>query len=319
MSFGIENIIEARKRISPYIIKTPLLRLENLDSYLGCRVFAKAECMQKTGSFKLRGAMNKVLSLSKDDLERGIIAVSSGNHGRAVAYAAKMFGLRATVIVPDTAVRVKIEAIRELGAEIIQCPAEERYELAERLCRERGGVMVPPFDDYEIMAGQGTAGLEIIEQYPELNKILVPVSGGGLLSGVSCAVKAYSPGTKVYGICPEVLPHFCLSMEKGEPVAVEQRSSVADALASRRPGSRTFPVVRQYCDGIIAVSEEIIKQGMKLILTEGKLLAEPSSCVGAASLLAGSIPVEKNENVCLLLSGGNVGLEQLEGLRDVTL
>lgn len=319
MSFGIDSILAARQRISPYIVKTPLLRLENLDPYLGCRVFAKAECMQKTGSFKLRGAMNKVLSLPREDLDRGIVAVSSGNHGRAVAYAAKMFGLRATVIVPDTAVRIKTEAIKELGAEIIQSKAEERYELAERLCRERGGVMVPPFDDYEIMAGQGTAGLEIIEQYPELDRILVPVSGGGLLGGVSCAVKAVSAGTKIYGICPEVLPHFRLSMEKGEPVAVEQRTSVADALASRKPGSKTFPVVRQYCDGIVAVSEERIMQGMKLMLTEGKLLAEPSSCIGAAALLAGSLPVEKNENVCLLLSGGNVGLEQLERLRDVTL
>ena len=319
MTFSIDSIITANKRISPYIIKTPLLRLENLDSYLGCRVFAKAECMQKTGSFKLRGALNKVLSLSREDMERDIVAVSSGNHGRAVAYAAKMFGLRATVIVPDTAVRVKIEAIRDLGAEIIQCRAEERYELADRLCRERNGVMVPPFDDFEIMAGQGTAGLEIIDQCPAMDRILVPVSGGGLLSGVACAVKTLSPRTKVYGICPEVLPHFRLSMEKGEPVSVEQRSSVADALASRQPGKKTFPVVRRYCDGIVAVSEEKIRQGMKLILTEGKLLAEPSSCIGAAALLSGSIPITKNENVCLLLSGGNVGLEQLEGFRDVTL
>ena len=179
--------------------------------------------------------------------------------------------------------------------------------------------MVPPFDDHEIMAGQGTAGLEIIEQHPELDMILVPVSGGGLLSGVSCAVKALSSRAKVYGICPEVLPHFCLSMEKGEPVAVDQRTSVADALASRKPGSMTFPVVRQCCDGIVAVSEERIMQGMKLMLTEGKLLAEPSSCIGAAALLAGCLPVEKNDNVCLLLSGGNVGLEQLEILSDVTL
>lgn len=319
MSFGIDRILAARQHISPYITKTPLLRLENLDSRLGCRIFVKAECMQKTGSFKLRGAMNKVLSLPREDLERGIVAVSSGNHGRAVAYAAKMFGLQATVIVPDTAVRVKTDAIRELGAEIIQCRAEERYELAERLCCERGGVMVPPFDDFDIMAGQGTAGLEIIEQCPELDSILVPVSGGGLLSGVSCAVKALSPRTKVYGICPEVLPHFLLSMEKGEPVTVEQRASVADALASRKPGSKTFPVVRQYCDGIFAASEDKIRQGMKLMLTEGKLLAEPSSCIGAAALLAGCLPVGEDENICLLLSGGNVGLEQLEGLNDVTL
>lgn len=319
MPFSIEDIRRAQQRIADYIIKTPLLRLEGLDPYLGCRVFAKAECMQRTGSFKLRGAMNKLLSLPRPQLERGIIAVSSGNHGRAVAYAAKMFGLRATVVIPHTAARVKAEAIRELGAEIIQCPAEERYELAEELRRKRGGILLPPFDDYEIMAGQGTAGLEMMEQSSALDTVLVPVSGGGLLAGVSCAVKALSPRTKVYGICPEVLPHFKLSLEQGMPVSVPQRTSVADALASRQPGSKTFPAVRENCDGVFAVAEDNILQGMKLLLYQGKLLAEAASCVTVAALLAGAVPVGKDDKVCLLLSGGNLGAEQLEKLKSVEL
>ena len=319
MLFDIVKIKEAQERIAPYIIQTPLLRLENLDQYLGCRVFAKPECMQRTGSFKLRGAMNKLLAMDKDQLEQGVIAVSSGNHGRAVAYAAKMFGLRATVVIPDSAARVKVEAISELGAEIIQCPAAERYDLADRLCHERGSALIPPFDDYEIMAGQGTVGLELIEQCPRLDKVLVPVSGGGLLSGVAAAVKSVSPRTKVYGVAPEVLPHFSLSLQKGEPVAVPQQLSIADALASRQPGKKTFPVVQRYCDGVLNVPEKQIWQGMKLLLTEGKLLAEPSSCLGVCALLMGLLPVEKDENVCLVISGGNVGLEQLDVLKDIDI
>ena len=317
MTFGIDDVYAAQLRIKPYAIQTPLLRAENLDRFLGCRVFVKAECMQVTGSFKLRGAMNKLLSTPREELERGIIAVSSGNHGRAVAYAAKLFGLRATVIIPDTAARVKADAIRSLGAEMIQCKAEERYDLADKLCCERGGTLFPPFDDHSIMAGQGTAGLEIIEQYPDLDTVIVPVSGGGLLGGVSCAIKELSPKTRVCGVCPEVLPHFVLSMERGEPVAVPQRTSLADALASRQPGKKTFPVVHKYCDGVFGVSEEMILRGVKLILSEGKILAEPSSCLGAAAILAGSIQVRETDNVCLLLSGGNVGWEQLALIKDV--
>ena len=315
MSFSITDIETARKRIETYVFRTPLLRMENLDDRLACHVFAKAECMQRTGSFKLRGAMNKILSLPHDLVKNGIVAVSSGNHGRAVAYTAKLFGLRATVIIPDTAVCVKVDAIRALGAEIIQCKAEERFALAEQLCSERCGIMVPPFDDHEIMAGQGTAGLEIMEQCADLDAVLVPVSGGGLLSGVSCAIKSVSPKTRVYGVCPEVLPHFKLSMERGEPVIVPQKYSVADALASRQPGQKTFPVIKEFCDGILSVSEEMILAGTKLMLTEGKVLAEPASCVCVAALLSGAVPIGVNNKVCMLLSGGNVGLEQLDILK----
>ena len=315
MTLRFKDIETARSRITPYVIRTPLLRMENLDDRLGCRVFVKAECMQRTGSFKLRGAMNKTLSLPRDQIAKGIVAVSSGNHGRAVAYAAKLFGLQATVIIPDTAARVKVDAIRELGASIIQCRAEDRFALAEQICTERELTMVPPYDDHEIMAGQGTCGIEIMEQYPDMDAVLVPVSGGGLLSGVSCAIKAISPKTRVFGICPEVLPHFKLSFDKGEPVAVPQRTSIADALASRQPGKKTFPVVKQFCDGIFTVSEESILAGMKLILTDGKVLAEAASCICAGALLTGEVPVTENDDVCMLLSGGNVGLEQLDMLK----
>ena len=157
MAFSVQTIRDARSRIAPHILKTPLLRLPALDSFLGCQVYAKAECMQITGSFKYRGAMNKILSLSKEELARGIVAASSGNHGKAIAYACRKLGVKATIVLPDTAAKVKVDTIRAWGAEIIQCDVSERFKVAEKLCRERGATLVPPFNDETVMAGQGTA------------------------------------------------------------------------------------------------------------------------------------------------------------------
>ena len=188
MSITLNDIQKAKERIAPYITETPLLRLHSLDAYLGCQVYAKAECMQITGAFKLRGALNKICQLTEEQLQRGIVAASSGNHGKAVAYTARMLHTKATIVMPHTAPPVKVEAIRALGAEIVQCETSQRFQIAQALCQERGAVMVPPYDDEEIMAGQGTAGLELITQCPALSRVIVPTSGGGLLSGMSTAV-----------------------------------------------------------------------------------------------------------------------------------
>ena len=190
MELTLETIRAAHARIAPYIVQTPLLRLPALDDALGCEVYAKAECMQRTGAFKLRGAMNKILALTEDERARGFVAASSGNHGRAVAYAAQRFGTHACIVMPETAPAVKQAAIRALGAELVLCDAAERFDVAARLCAERGATMVPPFDDPLVMAGQGTVGLEILEQCPALDALVVPVSGGGLIGGVATAVKA---------------------------------------------------------------------------------------------------------------------------------
>ncbi|MCD7953049.1 MAG: threonine/serine dehydratase [Synergistaceae bacterium] len=320
MPFTVSQIKEARERIAPYITETPLIRLGNLDQYLGCRVYAKLESMQRTGSFKLRGAVNKLLSLSAEQIGRGVVAASSGNHGKALAYAAGLLGAKCTVVMPRTAPRNKIEAIGKLVAEVVLCETSERFRIAEDICRERGGTMAPPYDDYEIMAGQGTAGLEILEQEPDLDCVISPVSGGGLIGGLSTALKAVSEGKiRVVGAEPDILPRYSESLAAGERVTVPQRRSLADALASQTPGARNFPVVQANVDGVARVSEEYIKKGMKLLLTEGKLLAEPASCIGAGALLEGLISVREDEKVCLLISGGNVGLEQLEILRDVSI
>lgn len=319
MALTITQIRSARERIAPYIVTTPLLRLQNLDTYLGCQVYAKAECMQITGAFKLRGAMNKALTLTPEQLTRGIVAASSGNHGRGISYAARMLGARATIVMPRTSPQVKVDAIKALGAEVIQCETSERFRLAEQVCAERGATMVPPFNDEDIMAGQGTIGLEVMEQCPELDMIIVPVSGGGLIGGVSTAIKAIAPGTKVYGSEPAALPRYSASLSAGKPITVEQKKSIADALVAQTPGDRCFPYVAANVDGFAEVEDDYLLKGMKLLLTEGKLLAEPSACIGIGAVLQGLIAVEPEDKVCFLISGGSVGLEQLRILEEIRL
>ena len=314
MSFSIEQIQAAQQRIAPYIVRTPLLRLYALDAQLGCQVYAKAECMQTTGSFKLRGAMNAVLALSPEQLSRGVVAASSGNHGRGIAYAAKRFGAKVTIVMPHTVTPVKVEAIRALGAETVFCETPERFRVAEQICARTGAVMIPSFDDENVMAGQGTAGLEIMQQAPEIDRVVVPVSGGGLLSGIATAVKSVNAKVGVYGAEPSVLPRYSSSLKAGSPQTVEQKHSIADALVAQRPGEKCFPVIQRHVDGVATVDDDCILQGMKLLLAEGKLLAEPSACIGLGAVLQGTLAVRPGEKVCFVISGGNVGLQQLAGL-----
>ncbi len=312
----IRGIRQALDRISPFIMRTPVLRLQALDRYLGCEVYAKAECMQITGSFKLRGAMNKALSLTQEELKCGIVAASSGNHGKGIAYAAKLLGTKATIVMPKTAASVKMEAIRALGAEIVLCDVSERFEIADAICREKNATMIPPFNDLEVMAGQGTAGLEIMEQCPEVDAVIVPVSGGGLIGGVSTAVKAVSPHTRVFGAEPAALPRYSTSIRAGKPTKVDPGKSIADALVAQIPGTLCFPYVTANTDGFAAVEDSFLLEGWKLLLTEGKLLCEPSSAIGIGAVLRKQIPVNRNDKVCFLISGGSISLDQIRTLSE---
>ena len=316
MELTLETIRAAHARIAPYIVRTPLLRLPALDDALGCEVYAKAECMQRTGAFKLRGAMNKILALTEDARARGFVAASSGNHGRAVAYAAQRFGTHACIVMPETAPAVKQAAIRALGAELVLCGAAERFDVAARLCAERGATMVPPFDDPLVLAGQGTVGLEILEQCPALDALVVPVSGGGLIGGVATAL---APHVRVYGAEPEALPRYRQSLRAGHPVRVEQQRSVADALVAQKPGDVCFAYVAKNTDGFASVADADLLRAMKLLLLEGKLLCEPSSAIGMGAALRGQLPLRRTDKVCFVISGGNVALEQLHRLEDVAL
>ena len=319
MSMTLETIRAAHARIAPYIVPTPLLRLPALDDALGCEVYVKAECMQRTGAFKLRGAMNKILALTDAERARGFVAASSGNHGRAVAYAAQRFGTHACIVMPETAPAVKQAAIRALGAELVLCDASERFAVAARLCAERGATMVPPFNDELVMAGQGTVGLEIMAQCPEIDAVVVPVSGGGLIGGVSTAVKALAPRVRVFGAEPAALPRYMVSLRAGHPVQVEQKRSIADALVAQTPGDVCFPYVAAYTDGFADVADADILRGMKLLLLEGKLLCEPSSAIGIGAALRSQLPVRRGDKVCFVISGGSVALEQLHQLEDISL
>ncbi len=317
MALTLEMIRAAEARIAPYIVKTPLLRLAALDEFFGCRVWAKAECMQITGAFKLRGAFNKVLQLSPEELKGGVAAASSGNHGRGLSYAAKALGIPATIVIPDTAPQIKVDNILALGAKVVRCGLAERFEVAARIAEENGAVIVPPYNSEEIMAGQGTVGLEILEQAPEINKIVVPVSGGGLIGGIATAVKALRPDIRVWGAEPAAAPRYTVSLKEGRPTKVTVEKSAADALVANMPGSVCFPYVAKNTDGFAAVSDEAILRAHKKLLFEGKLLAEFSSAIGLGGVLEGKIPVRPDENVCFVISGGSISPEQLARLNDV--
>lgn len=317
--FGIEEILAARERIAPYIYRTPMLHLENLDERLGCRVYVKPECMQKTNSFKIRGALNKMLSLPKEELKYGVVAASSGNHGKGVAFAAKLLGVKATIVIPDNAPQVKVDGIRALGADVVQCKLSERHVIAGELSRQHGYTIIHPYDDYEIIAGQGTLGLEIAEQLPDVDLVVVPIGGGGLIGGVSTAVTAKTEHVRVIGAEPFVLRRYARSVEAGERIEIAEQRSVADALLTQKPGERNFPIVTSHVSEFVGVEDAYMLKAMKLLLLEGKILAEPSSCIGIGAALQGLLKVKRTDQVCFVVSGGNVGLDQITKLETVTV
>ncbi len=311
---SLEKIFQARNRLAPYVYHTPLLHLHALDPLLGCQVYVKAECMQLTHSFKIRGALNRILQLTPEERARGVVTASSGNHGRGVAYAAKMLGIQATVVIPDHAPAVKIQAVRDLGAEVILCDKPKRFAIAEKLRDEKGLCYVPPFNDYEVMAGQGTIALEILEDLPDPSAVLIPLGGGGLTSGIATAIKGIRPETRVYACEPARIPRFTVSLKEGRPTAVPQVDTIADGVATLCPGDKTLPIVHDKVDRIIDVPEEALLPAMKLLLTEGKVLAEPSSTIGLAAIRSGQLTFRPEDKVVFVLSGGNVDFSLVQKL-----
>lgn len=316
----IEAIHEAQKRIAPYVNKTPLLHLNNLDELLGCQVYAKLESFQKTNSFKVRGALNALMTLPEEALKKGIITASSGNHGKAIAYAAKHLGTKAHVVIPENAPKIKVEGIQSYGAEIIFSSLSERFNVANKLSQENNWSFISPFDDYEIMAGQGTAGLEILEQLPDVDYIIAPIGGGGLIGGLSTAVKETNPQVKIIGVEPTLVARYSSSFAVGHPVALPSESkSVADGLQTLKPGELNYPVVEKYVDKIITVDEGNILKATKLFLTKGKLLAEISSCITLGAFLQGTVKFNPSDKVVLFISGGNMGMDQFDKFEEMSI
>lgn len=311
MTVTLEKVEKARETIKDYCVETPLIRLYSLEEKLGTKVYVKLENLQVTHSFKMRGAMNKILSLPKEQLEKGIICSSSGNHGQAVAYAAKKLGIPAVVVTPETGSPFKREKIAANDAEIVLSTVDNRFEITEKIAKERGLTIVSPFDDEKIIEGQGTMALEILDTDIDLDYLLVPVSGGGMLAGIATTMKLSNSKTKVYGVESEQLPRQSVSLKANKRVQVETKPTLADALVVNQPGEKPFPYIQKYVDDVLVVSEEKMVEAQKLLLEEGKILAEVSSCIGIGAILDGKFKPKKDEAVCFLISGGNVSLDQL--------
>ncbi len=312
---NLELIEKASTRIAPYIYKTPLLASKGLEEDLGCRVYLKCENMQRTNSFKIRGGLNSMLSLSDEELKKGVITASSGNHGKAISMAAKLLDVDATIVVPDTIPKVKAEGIKEYGAELIYVNPAERIQIAKDLSKEKGYTFIAPFDNYHVMAGQGTAGLEILEELGDVDIIVVPIGGGGLISGISTAIKEINPKIRIIGVEPTNTCRYTKSFEVGKMVTLPSDStSVADGTQILRPGERNYPIVKKYVDEIVTVDEDYILKGANLLLTKGKILAEITSGQVIGAVLQGKLKFKSDEKVVFLISGGNIGLEQIPSL-----
>lgn len=309
------DVLAAAERISQYVHRTPLLSCESLSLRCGCELRLKGEHLQRSGSFKLRGALNRLLLLSDDQRQRGVVAFSSGNHAQGVALAARMLGISATIVMPSDAPTVKLQATRGYGAEIVLYDRrnEDREAIARRLAEEGGRTMVPPFDDPAVIAGQGTIGIELAEQWPELDIALVPVGGGGLISGIALALKAFRPSIRIIGVEPEVADDARQSLTAGHIVRIAQPQTMADGVATQAIGRHTFPIMRALVDEIVTVGEGEIAAALEYLMTRSKQVVEPTGALTTAAAMSGRIPLA-GQRVMALLCGGNLDVRALPGL-----
>jgi threonine dehydratase len=308
----LEKIKEAAARIDGHIHHTPVITSRSFNERVGRKVFFKCENLQRAGAFKIRGATNKILSLSDEEKRRGVAAFSSGNHAQAVALASREAGIPAVIAMPDDAPKAKVAATRAYGAEIIFYDRlkQDREQVAIEIAERDGRVMVPPYDDYTILAGQGTCGLELLKEVPDLDCLLAPCSGGGLFAAVSTAAKAINPGIRCFPVEPDTADDTRQSFLKGERVTIPPPPTIADGLRVQSPGTLTFPILQQTAEDVLTVSDEEIMETIKFLLFRAKLLVEPSGAAAAAAVFAGKLPTDARR-VGVVLSGGNIDAELL--------
>jgi threonine dehydratase len=311
-----DDVRSAADRLRGVANRTPVHTSRTLDERLGASLFFKCESFQRGGSFKFRGAFNTVSRLDEEQRRRGVASFSSGNHAQGLALACGLLGVPATIVMPHDAPQVKLDATRGYGAEIVPYHRheEKREVVAREIAAERGLAIVPPFDHPHIVAGQGTAAKELLEEVSDLDLLVAPIGGGGLISGCSIAARALRPGIRIWGVEPERANDTWLSLEKGERVDTPLLGSIADGLLPTCPGEITFPIMQRHLEGVALVSEEEIVEALRAIVFRMKLLVEPSGAASAAALLSGKVPEVAGRRVGVVLSGGNVDPKGLAGL-----
>lgn len=309
----LSDVLAARERIAPHVLRTPLLRVPDLDPVLGCQVYLKHEGFQMTGSFKLRGATHCMLALSREQRDRGVVAASSGNHAQGVACAARRLGVDAVIVMPTDVNPAKLAGVEQYGAriELVGTLSSQRLARARELVEEEGRTDIHPYADPYVAAGQGTLALEVVDDLPDLDAIVVPVGGGGLISGVATAVKGLRPECKTIGVEPQGAPRYGMSRKEGRPVKLDKVSTIADGTRTDAANPGNFEMIEQVVDELVAVRDEDIRRAMKLLCAEAKIVVEPSSVMGVAAALAGQLPVRPEDKVVFVLSGGNNDLKLL--------
>jgi threonine dehydratase len=306
------DVHAARERIADVVNHTPTLRSTSLGDLLGgIELHLKAELFQRTGSFKPRGVANKLLSLSDEEKARGFVSISRGNHAQALAYAATRLGTHATIVMAADAVPSKVSATRAYGGEVVLTDGDI-WELCQRLMEERNLTLVHPYDDDAVMAGQGTVALELLDDVPGVETVIVPVGGGGLIAGVAVAIKDAAPGTRIVGVEAEASDAMAQALAAGRSVPIGNRQSLADGINAPYAGERCLEIVRDHVDEMVTVSEADILAGLRLLIERSKLAAEPAAATPVAALLAGRVRTHPGERVACLVSGGNLDLETLK-------
>ncbi|ADG06193.1 threonine ammonia-lyase [Kyrpidia tusciae] len=311
----LTDVQEAAVRLAPVIHRFPLQQSQTFSRMSNNQVFLKLENLQKTGAFKIRGAYNKVAKLSPEARGRGIFSASAGNHAQGVALAASRFGAPCTIVMPEGAPEAKITATQGYGSrvELAGATYDDAHLHAERLCREQGGTFVHAFDDLDVIAGQGTIALEIVEDLPDVDAVVVPVGGGGLIAGIAAALKALRPKTTVYGVQASGAASMALSLREGRRVTLPAVATVADGIAVKSPGELTFDHVKRFVDDVVTVSDDAILRAMYAFLERTKMLVEGAGAVGLAALFEKVLPL-RQKKVVLVVSGGNVDIAKLASL-----
>ncbi len=308
MSVTFQDILAAEERLRGVIKNTPIISDEKLAKEIGAPAFLKAECLQRAGSFKVRGGFNKISQLSDEEKRRGVVAASAGNHAQGVAVAARLNGIKATIVLPEFAPLTKVIATRQQGAEVIMKGAtfEEAVEHSRFLERTEGYTYVHAFDDKEVIAGQGTIGIEIARDLPNASVVVVPIGGGGIISGIAIAVKHLLPNARVIGVQAKNVSPVNRSLKAGEPLELASEPTIADGIAIKRPGTITLPLIRDFVDEVVEVTEEEIAFGIVHCVQNAHLVTEGAGAAGVAALLADKIELSSEDVVCAVLAGGNI-------------